>query len=131
MEHIRKGVATWASRLVDDHYFRSVDSCRRRSRWLTIALDEVSHQFSIQLVHNVICDLTAVVVAFVNDRTFFILLSVVVTSERCITGTRGIREPDISQTTIGELINETSVVFYPRTSSQSIIVCNWNNRNHA
>src|SRR6267143_5701490 len=100
MEHVRQRVAAGTGRLVDDHHLRSVDSGNWGSGRLTVSLHEVAHEFSIQLIHNVIRDLTSVVISLINDRALFILLRKVIASEVGITGTGRIRKPNIRQSSV-------------------------------
>ena len=100
MKHIRQGVAAGTSRLVDYHHLRSVDSSDGRSRGLAVALREVPHQFSIQLVHYVVRDLAAVIISLVNNRALFVLLRIVIASEVGITGTGCVRKPNVRQSSV-------------------------------
>src|SRR5205823_2658867 len=111
MEHIWQGVATGASRLVDDHHLRSINAGDRRSRRLAVALDEVTHQFSIQFVHDVVRDLSAVIVTLVDDRAVLVLLRIVITSEVRVARAPSVWQPNVSQPPIGKLINYPAIVF--------------------
>src|SRR2546425_3271010 len=85
-EIIRQRVAARTRRLVDDHHLRTVDAGGRRSRGLSVAQGEVTHQLSIKLVDNVVRYLTSLIVTLVNDRAVLLLLRVIISSEVLVPG---------------------------------------------
>ena len=78
---VRQRVAARAGGLVDDHHLGTEDARRRRRDRLAVALREVAHRLSIELVHDVVGDLPALVVSLVDDRAFLLLLRVEVARE--------------------------------------------------
>src|SRR5262245_39946015 len=97
MEHKRQGVTARTGRLVDDHHLWAVNSRDGRGSRLAVALREVAHQLSLEFVNDVIRDLSPVIVSFVNDRSFFVLLGIIISSEVRVPGTRRVWQPNIGQ----------------------------------
>src|SRR2546430_3090478 len=114
MKHVWQSITAGPGRLVNDHYFRAVDSGNWRGCRLAITLNKVTHELPLQLVHDVICNLAAVIVSLVDDRAFFILLRVIIASEVCVPRAGRVRKPDISQLPPGKLVNQPAIVFDPR-----------------
>src|SRR4029434_2901463 len=63
------------------------------------------------------------VVAFIDDRTFFVLLRIKVAREVCITRTCGIGQPYVCESSAGELVYQSTIVFNPRPRSKSLFAC--------
>src|SRR5256885_9790455 len=97
MEHVRQGIAAGTGGLVNDHHLWSIDTGNWRCGWLAVTLHEIAHQLSIQLVHNIIRDLSTVIITLVDDRAVFVLLRVIITSEVCIARACSVRQPNVSQ----------------------------------
>ena len=72
---------------------------------MAVALHEIAHQLSLQLVDDIIGDLSAVIVALIYDRAIFVLLGVVVASEVRITGAGCVGKPNVSQAAARKLIH--------------------------
>src|SRR6185503_5182374 len=79
---VRKRVSAGSSRLIDQHYFRTVNAGYRRSRGSAVAKSEVTHNFPVELVDDVVRDHAAVIVALIDHGAVFVLLRVEVTRER-------------------------------------------------
>ena len=90
--------------------------------WLTVALSKISHQFAIQLTDNVIGNLAALVIAFIDDRAFLVLLRKEVTSEVRVARSPGIRKPDVRQSAVGKPVDGAAIVFDPCARAQTIFV---------
>ena len=67
---------------------------------MTVPLRKIAHQFAIQLTNYVIGNLPALVIAFIDDRAFLVLLRVVVASEVGVTRPRGIRKLNVRQSAV-------------------------------
>ena len=94
---VRQRIAAGARRLVDDHHLRAEDSRGRRRDDLAVALREVAHRFAIELVDDVVGDLSALIVPLVDDRALLLLLRVVVAREVGVSAAAGIRQPDVGE----------------------------------
>src|SRR5262249_20442498 len=97
VEHKRQGVTARTGRLVDDHHLWAVNSRDGRGSRLAVALREVAHQFSLDLVKDVTRDLPTVFVSFVDDRSFFVLRGIIISSEVRVPGPRRVWQPNIGQ----------------------------------
>ena len=92
---------------------------------------EITHQLSFEFVDDIIGHLAAVIVAFVYDRPFFVLLSVIVPRKICVAGTRCIRQPDIRQLTARKLVDEPAIVLDPRSRPQTVLIRDRDNGDNA
>src|SRR6185295_15257696 len=58
---------------------------------------EIAHELSIELVHDVVGHLTALIVALVDDRALFLLLREEVAREVRVTGGGCVRQPHVRE----------------------------------
>src|SRR5262249_47614038 len=101
-KHIRQCIAARSCRLIDDHHLWTIDTSDRRRAWSPVTQREVSHEFSIEFVDDVIRHHAALVVALVNYRAFLVLLRVVVAGEIRVTGVCGVRQPHVREFSVRE-----------------------------
>ena len=130
LEHIRHQVAARAGHFVDDHYLWPPDAGRRRSERIAVARDvvKVTVKISLQNVDDVIGRRAAAVVAFVDDRAFFVLLRKVIAVKARIAGLAGIRQINVGELSAGEFVDETTILFDPRACAKRLFAADRHDR---
>src|SRR5438874_3068820 len=122
MEHVRQRVPTRSRRFIDQHHLRTEDAGDWGRRRLAVARREIAHWFAIELVHDVVGNHAAMVVALVDDGAFPLLLRVEVARERGVARPRGVGQPHIRQPAAGQLIDAPPILLDPRARAQRVLV---------
>src|SRR6185369_14400660 len=92
-EIVWKCVSTRPRGLVDEHHFGTVNSRYRREESIPITKSEKAHRFPVKFINDKIRHHSALIVPFVNDGAFLILLRIKVTNKRGITRTTRVGKP--------------------------------------
>src|SRR6188768_641741 len=113
VKHIRESVAARSGRLINDHHLRTEYPRQWRGRRLAVTQGEIAHRFPVKLVYDVVRHHAALVVSLVYHRSVSVLLGIKITRKIRITGARGIRQPNVSESPAGKLVDKPSVVLDP------------------